>query len=96
MPAVRTIVSILKKAGCFESRVVPAVLGRKAKNVPGFTVRVSPMERRVAHVFHVGRGTRLALTGYEAALKAAGFIVAGEHGGLRVTSRRKIADRIHK
>lgn len=93
MPSVRVLTTILKNAGLTQSEIVHAQIGRRAENSRGFRVQASPIDRRVAHVYHNGKGARVSLDSYAAALRASGYEVERAHGGLKVTSQRKLSDR---
>jgi hypothetical protein len=89
VPAAKTVAEILNSAGCKPSEIVRARAGRPERNLPGYRIQSSEYERRVIHVFHVGRAAKSGLLAYAAALEAAGFVVAKRGDGLRVTSRRQ-------
>lgn len=93
MPTAKKISELLAEAGLPKSTVTPAQLGRPASNSAGFLVRSKSADRRVAYVYHIGRGAKSRLEAYGRVLSDADLIVTPFREGLKVTSRRSILQR---
>ena len=67
---------------------LPPAAGRAAQNIPGFRIHTLGVERRALFVFHIGKGRGKAVSKYEQALVAAGFIVTTERDGLKIANSK--------
>ena len=96
MPDAKKVREVLAGTGYPEYKSYPPKPGQLALEIAGFRIQVSKLERRSLHVFHVGKGERIAVPQYEKALVTAGYIVTRHRrGGLKVANSENSAGRRH-
>jgi hypothetical protein len=88
MPDPKKVRDVLTAAGFTECKTLPPAAGRVAQSIPGFRIHTLGVERRALFVFHIGKGRGKAVSKYEQALVAAGYIVTTERDGLKIANSK--------
>ena len=88
MPDAKKVREVMIAAGFKESKTDPPKVGQAARNHSGFRIQTLSVEKRFLYVFHLGTWKGAAVSKYERALVAAGYIVTHAREGLKVSNAR--------
>ena len=93
MPDAKKVREVMIAAGFKESKTDPPNVGQAARNHPGFRIQTLSVEKRFLYIFHVGTWKRGAVSKYERALVAAGYVVTRARDGLKVSNAKNLVQR---